>query len=93
MPINANKKALTLLLKPANPTPSNAGSPGSYHRDTDRVIKILRYCEVVQRGGPKVYLCAIATQHVTRPGTYGSGRAPYRLFIEGRSRYTGSCTA
>ena len=47
----ANKKALTLLMKPASPTPSNTGSPRSYHRDTDRGIKFMRYCEVLQRGG------------------------------------------
>ena len=46
-----NKMALDLLLKPASPTPSNTGSTRSFHRDTDRRIKILRYCEVLQRGG------------------------------------------
>ena len=42
----ANKKALALLLKPASPTPSNTGSLRSFHRDTDKGIKVRRYCEV-----------------------------------------------
>ena len=40
----ANKKALDLLLKPANPTPSNTGSTGSFQRDTERGIKVLQFC-------------------------------------------------
>ena len=32
------KKALDLLLKPANPTPSNTGSTRSFQRDTKRRI-------------------------------------------------------
>ena len=47
----ANKKALDLVLKPANPTPSNTGSIRAFQRDTERGIKVLRYCEVLQRGG------------------------------------------
>ena len=47
----ANKKALDLVLKPANPTPSNTGSTRASQRDTERGIKVLRYCEVLQRGG------------------------------------------
>ena len=47
----ANKKALALLLKPASPTPSNTGSLRSFHRDTEKIIKVLLYCEVLQRGG------------------------------------------
>ena len=43
----ANKKALDLLLKPANPTPSNTGSTRSFQRDTERGIKVLWYCEVL----------------------------------------------
>ena len=39
----SNKEALTLLLKPASPAPSNTGSPRLFHRDTGREIKILRY--------------------------------------------------
>ena len=47
----ANKKALDLVLKLANPTPSNMGSTRAFQRDTERGIKVLRYCEVLQRGG------------------------------------------
>ena len=39
----ANKKALALLLKPASPTPSNMGAIRSFHRDTDKGIKVRRY--------------------------------------------------
>ena len=65
----ANKKALDLLLKPANPTLSNTGSTRSFQRDTEREIKVLRYCEVLQRGGAKVYRCAIKAPRETRTGT------------------------
>ena len=65
----SNKKALDLRLKPANPTPSNTGSTRSFQRDTERGIKVLRYCEVLLRGGAKVYRCAITAPHVTRTGT------------------------
>ena len=47
----ANKKALDLFLKPTKPTPSNTGSTRSFERDTERRIKVLWYCEVLQRGG------------------------------------------
>ena len=47
---HANRKALTLLLKPASPTPSNTGSLRSLQRDTERGTKLLRYWEVLQRG-------------------------------------------
>ena len=47
----ANQKALALLLKPASPTPLNTGSAKSFQRDTERGTKVLRYCEVLQRGG------------------------------------------
>ena len=47
----ANKIALALLLKPASPTPSNTGLARSFQRDTDREIKVLLYCDVLQRGG------------------------------------------
>ena len=47
----ANKMALDQLLKPANPTPSNMGSTRLFQRDTERGIKVLRYCKVLQRGG------------------------------------------
>ena len=36
----------------------------------------MRYCEVLQRGGARVYRCAIKAPRVTRTGTYGTGRAP-----------------
>ena len=64
-----NKKALDLLLTPANPTPSCTGSTRSFQRETTRRIKVLRYCEVLQRGGAKVYRCAIKAPRVTRTGT------------------------
>ena len=44
-----NKKALALLLKPTSPIASNAGSVRSFQRDTERGIKVLQYCEVLQR--------------------------------------------
>ena len=31
--------------------PSNTGSARSFQRDTERGIKVLQYCEVLQRGG------------------------------------------
>ena len=65
----ANKKALDLLLKPANLTPSNTGSTRSFPRDTERGIKVLCYCEVLQRGDAEVYRCAIKAPRVTRTGT------------------------
>ena len=65
----ANKKALDLDLKPANPTPSNTGSTRAFQRDAERGIKVLRYCEVLQRGGAYVYRCAIKALRVTRTGT------------------------
>ena len=65
----ANKKALDLLLKPANPPPSNKGSTRSFQRETERGIKVLPYCEVLQRGGAKVYQYAIKAPRVTRTGT------------------------
>ena len=65
----ANKKALDLLLKPANLTPPNTGSTRSFQRDTEREIKVLWYCEVLQRGGAKVYRCEIKVPRETRTGT------------------------
>ena len=65
----SNKKALDLVLKPANPTPSNTGSTRAFQRDTRRGIKVLRYCEVLQRGGAKINRCAIKAPRVTRTGT------------------------
>ena len=48
-----NKKALDLVLKPANLTLSNKGSTRLFQRDTERGIKVLRYwyCEVLQWRG------------------------------------------
>ena len=63
-------------MKPANPTPSNTGSTRSFQRETERRIKVMRYCEVLQRGGAKVYRCSIKAPRVTRTGTYSTGRAP-----------------
>ena len=39
----ANTKTLTLLLKPASPSPSNTGSARSFQRDNERGTKVLRY--------------------------------------------------
>ena len=47
----ANKETLALLLKPASPTPSNTGLAISFQRDTEKGIKVLLYCKVLQRGG------------------------------------------
>ena len=44
----ANKETLALLSKPANPTPSKTGLLRSFHRDTEKEIKVLLYCEVLQ---------------------------------------------
>ena len=46
----ANKKALALLLKPASPTPSKTELARSFQRDTEKGIKVLLYCKVLQRG-------------------------------------------
>ena len=46
-----SRKVLALLLIPASPTPSNTGSLKSFQRDTERSTKVLRYWEVLQRGG------------------------------------------
>ena len=45
----ANKEALALLLKPTNPTPSNTLLARSFQRDTEKGIKVLLYCKVLQR--------------------------------------------
>ena len=66
------------LLKPASPTPSNKELERQFHRDTERGIKVLRYCEVPQEGGTKVYPCANRALSVTCTSTYGPGRAPLR---------------
>ena len=46
-----NKQALIPLLKPASPTSSNMLLPISLHRDPEGGIEVLRYCEVLHRGG------------------------------------------
>ena len=61
-------------MKPANPTPSTTGSTRSFQRETERGIKALRYCEVLQPGGAKVYRCAIKAP--CNPDWQGTGRAP-----------------
>ena len=61
---HANKKALALFFKPASPTPSNTESPRSFHRDTDKGMKVLRYCEVLQRGSTYVYYNVAHQMHV-----------------------------
>ena len=67
------KKALALLLKPASPTPSNTGSLRSFQRDIERGTKVMRYWEVLQRGGANECLWATRAPRVTRAGTYGKG--------------------
>ena len=47
----ANKEALTLLLKPASPTPSKTGLARSFQRDTEKGKKVLLYCNILQRDG------------------------------------------
>ena len=47
----ANKEALALLLKPASPTQLKMGLARLFQRDTERGIKVLLYCKVLQRGG------------------------------------------
>ena len=67
-------------MKPTSPTPSNTGSARSFQRDTERGIKVLRYCMVLQRGCTVVYQCATRA-HQTCTGTYSPGRAPLRGWI------------
>ena len=45
-----NKKALALLLKPANPIPSNTGLARLFQWDTESGTKVLWYSEVLRRG-------------------------------------------
>ena len=45
----ANKKALALLLKPTSPKQSNMGLARSFQRDTEKGIKVLRYCEEARK--------------------------------------------
>ena len=74
----ANKEALALLLKPANQTPSNTLLARLFQKDTEKGIKVMLYCKVLQRGGASVYRCVTRAPRVTRTGTYGPGRAPLR---------------
>ena len=67
-----------MLLKPASPTPSNTGLVRSFQRNTEKGIKVLLYCKVLQRGGAYVYRCATRIPRVTSAGTYDTGRAPLR---------------
>ena len=46
----ANKEALAMLLKPASPTPSKTELARSFQRDTEKGIKVMLYCKVLQRG-------------------------------------------
>ena len=46
----ANKEALALLLKPASPTPSKTELARAFQRDTEKEIKVLLCCKVLQRG-------------------------------------------
>ena len=69
---------------------SNTGSARSFHRDPEREIKVLQYCEVLQRGNVYLYRCATKTPRVALTGTCGTGRAPC---IDGTNDYTRSYTA
>ena len=73
---NANRKALALLLKPANPTPSNTGSLTSFQGDTEKGTKVLRYWKVLQRGSANECLWATKAPLETLSGTCGKGNAP-----------------
>ena len=61
-----------MLLKPAQPPQSNTVS------ETERGIKVLLYCEVLQLVGTKVYRCATNASIVIRTGTYVTDKAPGR---------------
>ena len=43
-----NNKALTLLMKPTGPPPSNSESPKLFHTDTDRGIKFCGTADYVR---------------------------------------------
>ena len=59
---------------PGTPTPSNTRLPRSFHSDTDRKIKVMRYCEVLQLGSRSISvpMCDV-TPRVTSAGTYSTG--------------------
>ena len=42
---SGRENVLALLLKPASPTPLITGSARSFHSDTERGIKVMRYCK------------------------------------------------
>ena len=67
---HANRKALAQLLKPASPTPSNAGPLRSFQRDAERGTKVLRYWEVLQRGDANECLLLLLLKKIgnARPG-------------------------
>ena len=44
-----SEQLMPINKQPDSPTPSNTGSARSFHRDTERRIKVLRYCNVLQR--------------------------------------------
>ena len=94
----ANKDSSVQLLKLASPTPLNTGSPRPYYRDTDRWIKVLWYCKVLQQGGTKVDCWVIKALHVSQTSTYMQHQQTSTLFMvehhkEGASDCTWSCTA
>ena len=57
---SANKKELTLLLKPVSLTLTNTGLARSFQRDSGRGINVQLYCEVLHRGGA-VSMCDQST--------------------------------
>ena len=63
------KKALALLSKRSSTTQSNTGSARSFHRHTEKGIKFLWYCEVLQRRGASVYSWTTEAPRVIRIGT------------------------
>ena len=69
------------LLKPTSPTPLNMGLARSFQIDTEKGIKVLLYCKVLQRGGAKVYRCATRAPLATHRATYAYG--PFRALLSG----------
>ena len=67
----------TLLLKSACSTPSTTGSLRSFHRDTGRRIKVLRYCRVLKRR--RAYRCTDV-----RPKLFLSSAPPHTAQVEHR---------
>ena len=85
----ANKKSIGPVLKHASPTLSNTELARSFHRATEREIKVLWYCEVLQRGEAGVCWCATRAPHVTRL----AHTAQVEHHRESASVYTWSYTA